>query len=133
MIPVSQDFKNAIKSRERQIKGYVEVLYDLPDVQVTPSVYVDPYMDLHELDSTYTDISQIADGKRVTYNYGTLDYLPLDGSYLTMSDGINDNAGYITDNVATNIEAYYNRFILSFHERLRYVNKSQNEYTIKRR
>ena len=38
MIQVSNEFKKAIKEPERKIKGYVEVLYDLPNVTVTPSV-----------------------------------------------------------------------------------------------
>ena len=87
MIQVSNEFKKAIKEPERRIKGYVEVLYDLPSVTVTPSVNVT---------STYTPTSEISNGVRVENLYGSLDYLPLDGSYLTMGT-TNTNIGFISD------------------------------------
>ena len=37
MIQVSNAFKTAIKSPERKIKGYVEILYDLSNITVTPT------------------------------------------------------------------------------------------------
>lgn len=93
MIQVSNEFKKAIKKSERQIKGYVEVLYDLPEINVTASANVS---------SSYTSLSNILLGGRVKQNYGTLDYLPLDGSYLTMDNNINSDAGFISDyNVQT--------------------------------
>lgn len=97
MIAVSNEFKKAIKSDERRIKGYVEVLYDLPNVETTPSsTYIQ---------STYTDINQITNGIRVENLYGSIDYLPLDGTYLTMSPNTeeNINSGYISNETFENI------------------------------
>lgn len=93
MIQVSNEFKKAIKEPERRIKGYVEVLYDLPNVTVTPSV---------NATSTYTPTSEISNGVRVENLYGSLDYLPLDGSYITMGD-TNTNIGYISDELFENL------------------------------
>jgi len=93
MIQVSNEFKKAIKEPERRIKGYVEVLYDLPNVTVTPSV---------NATSTYTPTSEISNGIRVENLYGSVDYLPLDGSYITMGD-TNTNIGYISDELFENL------------------------------
>lgn len=87
MIQVSNEFKKAIKQSERRIKGYVEVLYDLPSVSITPTT---------NMTSTYTPTSEISNGIRVENLYGSVDYLPLDGSYLTM-DTTNTNIGFISD------------------------------------
>ena len=88
MITVSNEFKNAIKGTERRIKGYVEILYDVENVTVTPT---------SSIASTYTPLSDIASGGRVKQNYGTLDYLPLDGSYLTMDTATNNDGGFISN------------------------------------
>lgn len=96
MIQVSNEFKKAIKDPERRIKGYVEVLYDLPNIAITPIV---------DYTSTYTSANELIDGNRVENNYGTLDYLPLDGSVLTMDNAINTNAGYISDEMFEDIES----------------------------
>ncbi len=61
MIQVSSEFKKAIKEPERRIKGYVEVLYDLPNIEITPT---------SDITSTYTDISDMLEGNRVKQNYG---------------------------------------------------------------
>lgn len=87
MIQVSNDFKKAIKNPERRIKGYVEVLYDLPSVSITPTT---------NMTSTYTPTSEMSNGIRVENLYGSVDYLPLDGSYITM-DTTNTNIGFISD------------------------------------
>lgn len=95
MISVSNDFKNAIKRPERQIKGYVEVLYDLPNIEATITT---------NIDSTYTSIDEINNNARVENNYGSLDYLPLNGEYLTMDNTVNTNAGYISDDLFEDID-----------------------------
>lgn len=89
MIQVSNEFKKAIKEPERRIKGYVEVLYDLPNVSITPTT---------NMTSTYTPTSEISNGIRVENLYGSVDYLPLDGSYITM-DTTNTNIGFISDDL----------------------------------
>lgn len=95
MIAVSNEFKEAIKSDERRIKGYVEVIYDVPDIETTPTA---------DYSSTYTNINEIDDGRRVENNYASLDYLPLDGTRLSVLDGINTNAGYISDDIFEDIQ-----------------------------
>lgn len=96
MIAVSNEFKEAIKSDERRIKGYVEVLYDVPDISITPTA---------RYSSTYTDINEILDGRRVEDNYASLDYLPLDGTRLSVLDEVNTHAGYISDDIFEDIES----------------------------
>lgn len=95
MIAVSNEFKKAIKSDERRIKGYVEVIYDVPDIETTP---------VADYSSTYTNINEIDDGRRVENNYASLDYLPLDGTRLSVLDGINTNAGYISDDIFEDVQ-----------------------------
>lgn len=93
MIQVSNEFKKAIKNQERRIKGYVEVLYDLPSITVTTTT---------NIASTYTPISEISNGIRVENLYGSLDYLPLNGEYITM-DTTNTNIGYISNELFENL------------------------------
>ena len=93
MIQVSNEFKRAIKESERRIKGYVEVLYDLPSVTVAPTT---------NMTSTYTNTSEISNGVRVENLYGSLDYLTLDGSYLAMGT-TNTNIGFISDELFENL------------------------------
>lgn len=91
MIAVSNEFKKAIKEPERRIKGYVEVLYDVEDVNVSVT---------SNMTSSYTELSDITQGGRVKQNYGTLDYLPLDGSCLTMNTSNNEDSGFISDDLS---------------------------------
>lgn len=91
MIAVSNEFKKAIKSDERRIKGYVEVLYDVEDVNVSVT---------SNMTSSYTELSDITQGGRVKQNYGTLDYLPLDGSCLTMDTSNNEDSGFISNDLS---------------------------------
>lgn len=93
MIQVSNEFKKAIKKQERQIKGYVEILYDLSNITVTPTT---------NITSTYTPLAEICNGIRVENLYGSLDYLPLDGSYLTMGT-TNTNIGFISNELFENL------------------------------
>lgn len=93
MIQVSNEFKKAIKKPERQIKGYVEILYDLSNITVTPTT---------NITSTYTPLAEICNGVRVENLYGSLDYLPLDGSYLTMGT-TNTNIGFISNELFENL------------------------------
>ena len=88
MITVSSQFKNAIKNPERKIKGYVETIYDYLNIPVTINT---------DIDSDYMDSSEITDGIRVTKDYGTLDYLPLDGSYSVMNREYNPNCDFISN------------------------------------
>lgn len=98
MIQVSNEFKTAIKKPERQIKGYVEVLYNLPNIETTITT---------NINSTYTSTNEIQNGTRVENIYGSLDYLPLNGVYLTMDNNINTNAGFISDDLFENLTNPY--------------------------
>lgn len=98
MIQVSNEFKKAIKKQERQIKGYVEVLYNLPNIETTITT---------NINSTYTSTNEIQNGTRVENIYGSLDYLPLNGVYLTMDNNINTNAGFISDDLFENLTNPY--------------------------
>lgn len=98
MISVSNDFKTAIKKPERQIKGYVEVLYNLPNIETTITT---------NINSTYTSTNEIQNGTRVENIYGSLDYLPLNGVYLTMDNNVNTNAGFISDYLFENLTNPY--------------------------
>lgn len=93
MIQVSNEFKKAIKKQERQIKGYVEILYDLSNITVTPTT---------NITSSYTPLAEICNGVRVENLYGSLDHLPLDGSYLTMGT-TNTNIGFISNELFENL------------------------------
>lgn len=97
MIQVSNEFKTAIKKTERQIKGYVEILYDLPNNTIISQ------QTNTNIVSTYTSINQISNGIRVENLYGSLDYLPLNGEYLTMDNNININSGFISDELFENL------------------------------
>ena len=97
MIQVSNEFKTAIKKPERQIKGYVEILYDLPNNTIISQ------QTNTNIVSTYTSINQISNGIRVENLYGSLDYLPLNGEYLTMDNNINVNSGFISDELFENL------------------------------
>lgn len=106
MIQVSNEFKKAIKKPEREIKGYVEVLYDLPSQSYTPTV---------SIQSTYSSLEDLSNGSRVKNLYGSLDYLPLNGSYITMDDSNNENIGYISDDIADEYRfGTFGTFIYSF-------------------
>lgn len=98
MIQVSNEFKTAIKKPERQIKGYVEVLYNLHNIETTITT---------NINSTYTSTNEIQNGTRVENIYGSLDYLPLNGVYLTMDNNINTNAGFISDDLFENLTNPY--------------------------
>lgn len=110
MISVSNEFKKAIKKTERQIKGYVEVLYDLPDITlITQQTNTN-------ITTNYTSLNQIFNGMRVENLYGSLDYLPLNGEYITMDDGINQNAGLISDELAKDLSGKY--IVISFSQKV---------------
>ena len=98
MISVSNEFKTAIRKSERQIKGYVEVLYNLPNVETTITT---------NISSTYTSTNEIQNGTRVENKYGSLDCLPLNGSCLTMDNNVNINAGFISDDLFENLTNPY--------------------------
>ena len=100
METVSEAFKKAIKSTEREIKGYVEVIFDDQDAsgyQLTTA----PERLRNSLDT------EIVDGYRKNKKYASLEenYTELDGSFLLPNyNVIGDKVGYVSNDVFSNIE-----------------------------
>lgn len=103
MIAISNDFKNAIKDKNREVKGYAEVLYSHENI--------DGVLDSEGIGTDKAIIvsseSEILNGNRVVTNYASLEenYFKLDGSFILPSDPLileNVNTGYISDNIADN-------------------------------
>lgn len=87
---VSNSFKEAFKSDVREIKGYVEVIYDNTD-KSNISIVESPETLEYSLNM------ELIDDKRKDINYATLEnnYTLLDGSFnLSNKNLIGDNAGY---------------------------------------
>lgn len=100
METVSESFKAAIKATEREIKGYVEVIFDEQDgsgYQLTTA----PERLRNSLDT------EIVDGIKKNKKYASLeeDYTELDGSYLLPNyNVIGDKSGYVSNEIFNNIE-----------------------------
>lgn len=100
METVSESFKTAIKATEREIKGYVEVIFDEQDgsgYQLTTA----PERLRNSLDT------EIVDGIKKNKKYASLeeDYTELDGSYLLPNyNVIGDKSGYVSNEIFNNIE-----------------------------
>jgi len=102
MQKVSDSFIQAIKADNREIKGYVEITYAMGD----NSGY---YALSAPQGVRYSDTSEMFDGKRKCNKYATLesDYTSLDGSFFLPNYNIkNDNAGYVSGNVFSEIETF---------------------------
>lgn len=103
MIAISDDFKDAIKDKNREVKGYAEVLYSHENI--------DGVLDSEGIGTDKAIIvsseSEVLNGNRVVTNYASLEenYFKLDGSFILPSDPLlleNVNTGYISDNIADN-------------------------------
>lgn len=103
MIAISDDFKNAIKDKNREVKGYAEVLYSHEDIEGS--------LDSEGIGTDEAIIvsseNEVLNGNRVVTNYASLEenYFKLDGSFILPSDPLlleNVNTGYISDNIAGN-------------------------------
>ena len=103
MIAISDDFKNAIKNKNREVKGYAEVLYSHEDIEGS--------LDSEGIGTDEAIIvsseNEVLNGNRVVTNYASLEenYFKLDGSFILPSDPLlleNTNTGYISDNIAGN-------------------------------
>lgn len=100
METVSESFKNAIKSDTREIKGYVEVIYnekDMTDYTVTSTF-------LLERISTYDNV--LGSTKKIK-KYASLEenYTLLDGSFILPNYNIiGDESGIVSEDIFENIE-----------------------------
>ena len=99
METVSESFKKAIKSDTREIKGYVEIIYDDKngsdyDLSIAPN----------RLRNSLS--TEIVDGIRKNKRYASLEenYTELDGSFLLPNYNIKgDKTGYISEDIFSNI------------------------------
>lgn len=97
------------KKKDREIKGYVEVLYDVPirtsvETELGFYRYGDRYQKIDG--ETYSqNLSDIYSSPRELSNYAVLqnNYTKLDGSFLLFRKGIN-YCGFYSDNV---VQSYY--------------------------
>lgn len=94
----NEEFNKAITNTEREIKGYVEIIYNDTD----NSSYAPSFPTKAEFSGYY----EINDGYRKNKNYASLEenYTELDGSFLLPNKKvIGDNAGYISSKLFENI------------------------------
>lgn len=117
MIAISDDFKNAIKDKNREVKGYAEVIYlsDNIDGEVSSDGIGTSVAVICE------DGNRILNSNRVVTNYASLeqDYFKLDGSFILPNDPAgfeNNNTGYISENVSS----YY------INKKIRIININNN-------
>lgn len=97
---VSEGFKKAIKATEREIKGYVEVIFDNQDGSEY-TLTVAPERLRNSLES------EIVDGVKKNNKYASLEenYTELDGSFLLPNYNIKGNkSGYVSNDIFSNIE-----------------------------
>ena len=95
MINISSDFKNAIKSDNREIYGYVELNYqnneyDLDTID-TPLL----------ADVVLSNGSGLVSNKKVMKKYASLEnnYTLLDGSFMVWNENVISDVGIITDDI----------------------------------
>lgn len=101
MIAVSDSFKNAIKSSNRDIYAYVDVVYDknVGSYSVTKIPTTSPI--------SKSDNSDLIDDIKVMKNYATLEnnYTLLDGSSLLVNKNtLGDVGGYVSEDIFENIQ-----------------------------
>lgn len=104
MIAISDSFKNAIKDKNRQIKGYVEVLYDHQNIEgdISPITYN------ANQQAAISNGDEMIDGVRVENNFASLEsnYFKLDGSFVlpnNPNDYTNTKVGFITDDIVEDL------------------------------
>lgn len=97
MLSVSDSFKKAIKSQNREIFGYVDIKYQdnnySTSVEQIPSVL-----------RAFTD-DGIVKGSKILKKYATLEnnYTLLDGSFMVWNENTVDENGYVSDDVFNDI------------------------------
>lgn len=97
---VSEAFKKAIKSTEREVKGYIEVIFDNQDGSSYKLTNA-PERLRNSLDT------EIVDGIKKNNKYASLEenYTELDGSFLLPNYNIKGNkTGYVSNDIFSNIE-----------------------------
>lgn len=100
MEQVSESFKKAIKSDTREVKGYVEIIYDDKDVN-------NYSLEIASEQERISLISEIIDKVRRCNKYASLEgnYTELDGSFLLPNYNLKgEKAGYISKDVFSDIK-----------------------------
>lgn len=99
MIKVSDDFNNSVSKTEREMKGYVEILYSNTGVKENSGVEKTPtplYINQQTI-----NVQNMLDDDRKGKNYAFLeqDYFKLDGTFLLPNNVENKNPGigYVTN------------------------------------
>ncbi len=102
MIATSNDFKKVIKSENRQLKGYVEVLYKHEDINAE----ISSEGIATDLLSIVDDEQEILNSDRVVTDYATFEnnYFKLNGNFILPNTQENSNTGYISNHVASYYE-----------------------------
>ena len=100
MINVSKSFKNAIKSDNREIHGYVEIKYQDNDYELE----VDTIPTLASV--VLSDGSGLLSNKKIMNKYATLEenYTLLDGSFMLWNTNIIDSVGIVTNDIFEDID-----------------------------
>lgn len=98
MIAVSDSFKKAIKSENREIHGYVEVDYQKKPFETTVT-NIPTQLEMF-------DENGIINGSKIMQKYATLEnnYTLLDGSFMVWNENIILNDGYASNNIFQNIQ-----------------------------
>lgn len=99
MIAVSESFKNAIKSSNREIYGYVEINHNKTNYDLN----VTHYPTLNE--TVLSDGSGIVSEEKIITSYATLEnnYTLLDGSFMVWNENIVSNVGMVTEDIFEDI------------------------------
>ena len=104
MIIMNDDFKNSIKARNRNLKGYVEILYDYQNIDgdISPITYS------ANQQAPISNGDEMINGVRVETNFASLEnnYFKLDGSFTLPNDPneyTNTVVGFITDDIVEDL------------------------------
>lgn len=102
MITIDNKLKEAFKSKDRQIKGYVEILYN--DVSMKSSASFSSNFSGHPISKP----AEIFDNDRIGSDYGALetDYFQLNGTQIIAQDTLANNTGvgFISNDLFQNIQ-----------------------------
>lgn len=106
MLTVSNDFKKSVSATEREMKGYVEVIYTLPNIEKSPNELV-IYPTILNINGTDLSPAEVSDDDRKGKNYATLeqDYFKLDGTFVLPNNDATKNPGigYVSEDLFEDI------------------------------
>ena len=93
MIKVSDDFSNSVSKTEREMKGYVEVIFTSSDAK--NNAKVTDYPAILKIGDNFISANGIIDDDRKGKNYASLerDYFQLDGTFVLPNNEASKNSG----------------------------------------